>query len=142
MPKRVVNPGARWLEKPKASPVHRQRNLEARSQPDASRHFSIYQRQNINDQNDFSCGIAYLAPGSRPLTLARYNGPSHRHGDINYRTHIHRASHQAIAAGRKPESEAEETDRYTTLEGALACMIDDFNLSGINAQCDAPRLIP
>ncbi len=142
MPKRAVNPGAQWLVKPKERPVHRQRTLEARSQPDGPHFFSIYLRQNLKDLNDFSCGLAYLAPGSRPLTLARYNGPSHRHGDINYSTHIHRASHQAIAAGRRPESEAEETDRYTTLEGALACMIDDFNLSGINAQRDAPRLIP
>jgi hypothetical protein len=42
--------------------------------------------------------------------------------------------------GQKPESAAEETNRYETLEGALACMIDDFQLSGIRAKPDHPSL--
>ena len=77
--------------------------------------FSIYQRQNRADRSDFSCGIAYLPRGGPPLTLARYNGPGHAHGDIAWRSHIHRATEEAIAAGGKPEREAEETGRYGTL---------------------------
>ena len=42
--------------------------------------------------------------------------------------------------GKKPESEAEETDRFSTLEGALACLIDDFQVSGIRARPDEPQL--
>ena len=42
--------------------------------------------------------------------------------------------------GKKPESEAEETDRFSTLEGALACLIDDFRVSGIRARHDEPQL--
>ena len=72
--------------------------------------FSIYLRQNLNDESDFSCGISYLPHGSQSLTLARYNGPSHEHGEIVYRTHIHRATERAIAMGKKPESEADKTD--------------------------------
>ena len=53
---------------------------------------------------------------------------------------LHRASERAISAGRKPESEAEETDRFETLEGALACLIEDFNVSGLTARPDEPRL--
>ena len=74
------------------------------------------------------------------MTLARYNGPSHQHGDILYRPHIHRATARAIAAGKRAEREAEETDRFETLEGALACLIQDFHLTGIDAQFDHPRL--
>ena len=141
MPKRVTNPGARWGDKPKARPAHRQRGYQiSGQQQDKEARFEVYQRQNLTDGSDFSCGIAYLPPGSPPLTLARYNGPSHPHREIAYQPHIHRASEKAIAAGRKPESEAEETDRFSTLEGALACLIHDFNLSGINAQPDQPRL--
>ena len=40
----------------------------------------------------------------------------------------------------KPESEAEETDLFETLEGALACLIKDFNLSDLDARRDHPRL--
>ena len=54
--------------------------------------------------------------------------------------HIHRATEAAILAGRKPERAAEETTRYETLEGALACLIEDFRLSGIRANPDHPSL--
>lgn len=142
MAKRVINPQARWTDKPKARPVHKQRNFQVIAQLDENVRFAIYQRQNIADKNDFSCGIAYLPPQAPRLTLARYNGPSHEHGNIFYRTHIHRASEKAIVKGRKPESQAEETDRFQTLEGALACLIDDFNISGLKARQDTPKLWP
>ena len=108
MPKKITNPGARWLEKPKGRPTHRQRNFQASGGPDDEARFSVYQRQNLNDDSDFSCGISYHPPGGPSLTLARYNGPSHPHHDISYLPHIHRASERAIAAGKKPESEAEK----------------------------------
>ena len=142
VPKRVSNPGARWLSKPKLNPGHRQRRYQAAGEADEETRFSIYQRENLNDDLDFSCGISYLPHGGPSLTLARYNGPSHEHGDISYRPHIHRATERAIASGKKPESEAEESTRYKTLEGAMACLIEDFNLTGIKAQHDRPRLFP
>lgn len=141
MQKRVTNPGARWSDKPKARPAHRQRNFQAVGGSDGDVRFSIYQRQNLDDESDFSCGIAYLPRSGLSLTLARYNGPSHEHGTIADRPHIHRATEAAIAAGGKPEREAEETDRYRTLVGALACLIDDFHLSGIAAEHDQPNLV-
>ncbi len=127
-PKRVTNPRARWTEKP----GHRQRNFQACNQQDESVRFSIYQRQNVRDDNDFSCGIEYIPSVGARLTLARYNGPSHCHSDIVYRPHIHRTTARAIAAGKKPESEANETDRYTNLEGALKCLVEDFHLQGLS----------
>ena len=141
IPKRITNPGARWLEKPKGRPAHRQRSFQAAGEDQAEERFLVYQRQNLDDASDFSCGIAYLPRGAPLLTLARYNGPSHEHGDIVYRTHIHRASEEAIAAGRKAESEAAETDRFESLEGALACLMEDFNVSGLRTRPDTRRLI-
>ena len=140
MPKRATNPQARWLDKPKAAPSHRQRSIQVQGEGDAL--FAIYQRESLQDRNDFSCGIRYYRVGATPLTLARYNGPSHMHGDIHYRTHIHRATVDAISAGRRPESEAVETDRYETLEGATACLLEDFHIVGIMAKHDEPRLVP
>lgn len=140
MPKRITNPRARWLEKPKARPSHRQRSFQLAGGDDEKVHFRVYQRQNLEDQQDFSCGISFLPRGAQPLTLARYNGPSHEHGDIAYRPHIHRASEQAIAAGKKAESDATKTDRFDTLNGALACLTEDFNVTGVNVEGDQPRL--
>ena len=140
LPKRVTNPGARWSDKPKLRPGHSQRIFQAVGEDDDESRFSIYQRQNLADASDFSCGITYLPRGSSPLTLARYNGPGHEHGEVGYHPHVHRATEKAIAVGRKPESEAEATNRFETLEGALACLIEDFNLRGVNATPDMPRL--
>lgn len=141
MLKRITNPLARWLEKPKGRPAHRQRSFQATAEDEANGRFQVYQRQNLDDASDFSCGIVYLPRGAPPLTLARYNGPSHEHGDIAYRPHIHRASENAIAAGRKAESDATESVRFESLEGALACLMEDFNVGGLKAQPDTRRLI-
>ena len=140
VPKRATNPGARWQEKPSTAPAHRQRNFQVVTQMDVR--FAIYLRQNLADEADFSCGIRYCPLGAVPFPLARYNGPSHIHKNIVYRPHIHSTTAAAILAGRAPDSEASETDRYSTLEGALACLLEDYNVTGINARRDEPRLFP
>jgi len=140
MPKRVTNRRARWSSKPSKRPEHRQRSFEVRSEQDESVLFEIYQRQSLREEDDFSCGIALLPLGGKRLTLARYNGPSHEHGRISCQPHIHRATARAIEAGRKPECEAMRTDRFETVEGALACLVEDFNLFGLDTTSDHPSL--
>ena len=138
MPKRVTNPGARWVTKP----GHQQRNFQLVAGSNQETRISIYQRQSQRDASDFSCGIALLPPGGARLTLARYNGPSHVHGEIEFQPHIHRATAAAIAAGKKPESEAAETDRFSTLDGAVRCLFDDFQVEGITPpEPDQRRLL-
>ena len=61
--------------------------------------------------------------------------------DIYYKPHIHRTLERTMAAGKRPEAEAEETSRFETLEGALACLIEDYCLSGIRAKHDEQRLL-
>ena len=140
MPKRVTNPGAHWSKKPSKRPEHWQRSFKVRGEQDENALFEVYQRQSLREQDDFSCGIALLPPGGKRLTLARYNGPSHEHGEISYRSHIHRATARAIEAGRKPEREATQPDRFETVEGALACLVKDFNLRGLDTTPDHPSL--
>ena len=41
IPKRITNPGARWLEKPKARPAHRQRSFQASGKHDAEERFLV-----------------------------------------------------------------------------------------------------
>ena len=94
------------------------------------------------DEADFSSGIALVSVDGSRLTLARYNGPSHEHGDIRYRPHIHQANAESIATGGKPERHAEETDRFVTLEGAFACLLEDFNVAGVCATHDVQRPLP
>lgn len=138
MSKTVTNPKARWVGKP----GHSQRNFQVVAGNDNEFAFSIYQRQSERDDNDFSCGISFLPAVGNSVTLARYNGPSHPHGDIVYRPHIHRATARAIAAGKKPESEADVTDRFMTCDGALRCLLEDFNVEGVELPApDQGRLL-
>ena len=124
-PKRATNPNARWIDKP----GHKQRNYEVETE--AGTRYRLYQRQNINDEKDFSCGLALIREGEKPLSLVRYNGSSHRHGDIHYGCHIHHATAEAIAAGKRVDSYAEETGRYQNLRDALVCLIEDCGIQGL-----------
>ncbi len=94
----------------------------------------------MHDEKDFSCGLTLIQKSGKPLSLVRYNGSNHRHGSIHYRCHIHYATAEAIAAGKKVDSQAEETDRYRILEGALACLIDDCGVWGLTIQHDQKDL--
>ena len=85
--KRVKNPRARWTEKPGR---HKQRNFDL--EDDEGKQFRLYQRQNLDDARDFSCGLAWIDKAGKPLSLIRYNGASHLHGKIRYRCHIHLAT--------------------------------------------------
>lgn len=118
--KRVVNPRAQWVRKP----GHRQLTYKAESLQDGSQYL-VYVRQNTNDELDFSCGLVLLTSDGKRLTLVRYNGASHIHGEIRYRCHIHQAREENIRNGVKPESHAILTDRYSSVNGALRCMIND-----------------
>lgn len=102
--------------------------------------FRIYLRRNLEIPEDFSCGIRWMMPSGETLTLARYNGSSHVHGEIRYECHIHRATEDAIRRGWKPEKEARRTERYRTLEGSHACLLEDFHISGLSSPHDPPDM--
>ncbi len=80
--------------------------------------------------------MALVRRGGKPLSLVRYNGAIHVHGKIRYACHIHRATAEALVAGRKADSHAEGTERYKTVEGALACLIEDCGVEGLSANHD------
>ena len=133
--KQVKNPGARWHTKPGR---HQQRNFTAETEDGSF--YRIYLRQNLDDEKDFSCGLALVRRGGKPLSLVRYNGSSHAHGEIKFRCHIHRGSAEALAEGKKIDSQADETDRYRTLDGALACLIEDCGVQGLAGRHDEKDL--
>ena len=122
--KRVTNPAPDWVQKPARHPVNRQRTFSVTGTSGSADVFEIYQRQNLTDDSDYSCGISVQLTNSR-LTLARYNGPSHKHLGTRYRQHIHRATERAMREGKKhPEYYATETDRYDSLDEALSCLAE------------------
>jgi len=133
--KKVIDPSVPWKQKRDG---HRQQSYTAESEDGGV--YLIYLRQNDDDPMDFSCGVALILPSKRPMSLIRYNGPSHRHGDIAYRSHIHRATAHALLEGKRADSFAEKTDRYDTLDAAFRCLIHDCSVHGLDEHYDQMEL--
>lgn len=110
-------------------------NLELYS--DDGRCFTMYVRQNMKNEDAFSCGLSTEFEGNT-VTLARYNGCCHEHtnsiekNELDFVCHIHSATEKYAKAGLKIDGFAQETDRYTTLIGAIRCMINDCEIVGIS----------
>lgn len=91
----------------------------------------IFTRQSMINPFDFSVILGYKVPGFNTIfRLRRYNG-KHTHTNTIERErirdfHIHKATerYQKIG-GMKEDSFAEVTDRYTSLESAIECLLDD-----------------
>lgn len=141
-PKTVINPGARK----KTQMGSEQLNYEIRGQNGAL--FRLYVRQNLRVAEGFSCGLLYEPPGGEPVTLTRYNGSDHSHGNplengevFHGACHIHKATERYIQAGRKSEHFAETTNRYTNLDEALRCLLSDCRIEGLEAEAASTQLI-
>lgn len=133
MAKYIVNPTARQ----KTELKHARLNYSIRAK-DTDDVFELFLRQSIKISDSFTCGLKWIPPSGDELILVRYNGSSHEHTNffernvISYACHIHMAKARYINAGKKDEGYAEETNRYSTLQGALLCVLEDCNITGLD----------
>ena len=115
---------------------------------DEGNRFNLYLRQNYKPgmEDAFSCGLSFILPSGETFTLVRYNGPSHNHPNklenerLGYVSHIHNASKRYLDDTGKADGFAEATNRFSTLEGALSCLLADCKISGLTANPDQPSL--
>lgn len=143
-PKHLKNPNA----KAKISNGCLLVNYKVAATNDSGYEFEVYKRQNLREGmlDDFSCGISGLAPNGETLTLKRYNGNSHNHPNhlekekLGFTCHIHFTTEKYMKANRKPEGYAHATNRYTTVDGALHCLITDCKISGLNTHPDDTQI--
>ena len=110
------------------------------------REFKVFIRQDTEFIENFSIGLRFRT-NSRQLgliTIARYNGP---HGETSHAPdghyalpHIHRITARELASGsiQPQEKDREITDRYRSLEQALAVFFDDTGIT--NASEHFPEL--
>lgn len=115
----------------KESDGHKKASIEI-LRPDGSM-FVVKLRQNTNTINDFSAMLAFQEKGAnKDFKLRRYNGKHEHTNKLENRKffnfHIHHATQRYQDAGRKEESFAEETNRYSDIKGALMCLIGDCNI--------------
>ena len=134
MPKHEAELQEPWLAKPPVRPRHVQRRMVFRGEwtPEfGDAEFSVYVRRGLVEEGDFSCGISYLGSLQKSLMLARYCGWAHKHEEIIRDPHIHWLTVRGLTAGTPVELEAAVTSRFDSLEGAVLCLVKDFNLSEI-----------
>lgn len=105
---------------------HRKRELPLKSDNGAAQ-LSIFWRQNLEDQLDFTVGLAYKFPDTNvTINLIRCNGNSHQHKNTLERTkfsgvfHVHRATERYMEMDPlKAENYADVVDGYNEIDGAL-----------------------
>ena len=98
--------------------------------------FIIKIRLSNENPLDFSAILGYNPPKlTKVFLLRRYNGKSHEHKNklekenVFYDFHIHTATERYQREGTKEEYFAEITDRYSTVQEALNCLIADCNIA-------------
>jgi hypothetical protein len=108
---------------------HRESDLQVTGT--AGSFFRVKVRQAIANPLDFSVILTYCLPNSNRLfRLRRYNGRSHEHrnkleGNRFYDFHVHLATERYQADGSEEDKYAEVTDRYSTVDSATACLLQD-----------------
>ena len=101
---------------------------------DDGNQFELIVRQNLINVLDFSIILAVHIPQSNQVfRLRRCNGRSHEHKNRIEREkflgfHIHMATMRYQLLGADKDAYAELTDKYSSREGAIKCLIDETNL--------------
>jgi hypothetical protein len=100
--------------------------------------FTVYARQSLILAANFSCGLKWEAPSGEGVTLVRYNGNSHPHGNRLEGTrfvdkfHIHRATERYLRMGLDSDGFAEETSAYSSLSGAVKALAIDCHVQDLS----------
>jgi hypothetical protein len=125
----------------KQKPGHKEFETDIKG---ANNIFRLIFRQSDQNMLDFSCILALVPSESTQLfRLRRYNGKSHEHtnrleNEKFYGFHIHKSTerYQELGDG-KEDGFAEQTNRYSNLNEALECMLNDCGfLLSQNGQMD------
>ncbi|MGC2446076.1 MAG: hypothetical protein WA477_00420 [Candidatus Sulfotelmatobacter sp.] len=94
--------------------------------------FFINVRQTVRNPLNFSVILSYRIPGYTTLfRLRRYNGKHGGHTNeiegnhLGDECHIHTATERYQKLGGDEESFAVETTRYSDLNGAIRCLLED-----------------
>lgn len=108
---------------------HKERELDIAGVQGNS--YRLILRQSDYNPMDFSAILAMNPLESNLLfRLRRYNGKSHEHtnpieGQTFYDYHIHEATERYQEIGAREDSFAVPTERYSDLQSAIRCLLDD-----------------
>jgi|SRR5690554_237343 len=138
--KDITNPSARWIIQRGSRQKTFQLEL-AEGMPS----MELKLRQSIKDPDSFSCVLLCHLGGGEKITLRRYNGSNHVHGnaldrhmpDITFTCHVHMARQRYIEAGLKADGFAVPAT-YSDFDGALLQVMQDCNIHGFTQRNAGP----
>lgn len=112
---------------------HRRNDLLAASDDGAE--FDVFIRQSLDFAEDFSIGLVFRASDGKRITLVRFNGqheqsPQLFNSNPHFSYHIHKATAENLNAGRLEKHPATVTDRYASLDEAIAEFMTTTNIQG------------
>ena len=109
---------------------HMKKNFTLRSL-DGSYMFRAFIRYNVKFPENFSIGLDYNPKEEKgTICLFRCNGTHGENKQIPHHEsfHLHVATAESINSGLKPESNADITDDYASIDGAIQYFIKTINL--------------
>jgi hypothetical protein len=122
------------LQKKKIPKGHKNKQKKMKVVNSAGDTMEVIVRQGGPDPLNFAAILLYRPPLGEPLRLRRYNG-KHEHtnplqGEQFFDFHIHMATEEYQNAGRSAEGYARPTSRFSDLDGALRCLLEDCGFEG------------
>ena len=126
-----------FIREPKVLPdnwysdLYKNEKLDVKGK-NGNRYYIIIRQSSIYPL-DFSAILTVRAPlSSRDFRLRRYNGSTQPHTnpiekEVVVGFHIHYATERYQQRGNDEETYAEETCRFSDLDGALRCLLEDAN---------------
>jgi len=117
----------RMIRKPKRG--HREQEMTIQGAEGSE--FVVIMRESKHNPLDFSVILGYRPPESNLVfRLQRYNGKAHEHtnkleGNTFFDFHVHQATERYQDSGFREDAYAERTDRFSDLNSAVECMIDE-----------------
>lgn len=126
---------------------HIERQYELAAINENSRRYRLFVRHSASNPNVFSVGLC-LIQNEEDLILCRYNSGHHGHKNILEKEkvpaicHQHIATARYIAAGLNVVGYAIARPEYTTVEGALALLLEECNIEGVVNPTSQMSLLP
>jgi hypothetical protein len=108
---------------------HRRKDMRLQDLNDPKRIFSVFIRQSLEFDEDFSLGLVYLSPDGKRMTLIRYNGQHDQSNDpydqakTHFQYHIHKATAENLNNGRYDKHPAIAAHDYASFADATGVFL-------------------
>jgi hypothetical protein len=113
---------------------HRRKDMRLQDVDNKVNQFSVFMRQSLEFDEDFSIGLVYFSSEGKRITLIRYNGQHEQSNDPfslqnpHYQYHIHQATPENLNNGRYEKHPAFITPDYASFQEAIAQFLTKIRL--------------